>query len=239
MAYGAGVRALQGGVGVVEPGEVVALIGANGAGRDLLKTIAGLVEPQAGEVTFDGQAISPVDAADRVKLGVALVPEGQAPVRARLSVAENLTLGSYREPRGPATDARCSTAFTALFPVLGERARATGGDAERQSQPRCWPSARALMSRPRFLYAGTRPSLGIMPRLVVDQVMAVAAAAPREREGITEPAPVRAERARRPSIWPTAATCWQRLGGPRGEKRGAARERHGAEGLSRAVRRGI
>ena len=94
VAYG-GVRALQGVSLRVEPGEVVALIGANGAGKTtLLKAIAGLVELQTGEMTFHGQSLSAVDAADRVKLGVALVPEGRR-LFSRLSVAENLTLGSY------------------------------------------------------------------------------------------------------------------------------------------------
>ena len=90
VAYGAGVRALQGVSLRVQPGEVVALIGANGAGKTtLLKAIAGLVQPQAGSITFDGQSIGAVDAADRVKLGVALVPEGRR-LFSRLSVAENL-----------------------------------------------------------------------------------------------------------------------------------------------------
>ena len=155
VAYGAGVRALQGVSLRVEPGEVVALIGANGAGKTtLLKTIAGLVEPQAGEVTFDGQAISPVDAADRVKLGVALV-------------AENLTLGSYRN-REPGHRREMLDRIHALFPVLGERARQRAGTLS-GGEAQMLAIARALMSRPRFLMLD-EPSLGIMPRLV-DQVM--------------------------------------------------------------------
>src|SRR5215831_14865849 len=68
VAYGAGVRALQGVSLRVHAGEVVALIGANGAGKTtLLKAIAGLVQPQAGEVSFDGQRIGEMDAADRVR----------------------------------------------------------------------------------------------------------------------------------------------------------------------------
>ena len=167
VAYGAGVRALQGVSVHVRAGEVVALIGANGAGKTtLLKTIAGLVAPQAGEVTFDGRAVGTVDAADRVKLGVALVPEGRR-LFSRLSVAENLTLGSYGR-RDPTQRREMLERVHALFPVLRERAgqRAgtlSGGEAQMLA------IARALMSRPRFLMLD-EPSLGIMPRLV-DQVM--------------------------------------------------------------------
>jgi branched-chain amino acid transport system ATP-binding protein len=167
VAYGAGVRALQGVSLRVQPGEVVALIGANGAGKTtLLKTIAGLVKPQAGEVTFDGKAISPVDAADRVKLGVALVPEGRR-LFSRLSVAENLTLGSYRN-REPGHRREMLDRIHGLFPVLGERARQRAGTLS-GGEAQMLAIARALMSRPRFLMLD-EPSLGIMPRLV-DQVM--------------------------------------------------------------------
>jgi branched-chain amino acid transport system ATP-binding protein len=167
VAYGAGVRALQGVSLRVEPGEVVALIGANGAGKTtLLKAIAGLVEPQAGEITFAGQAIGAVDASDRVKLGVALVPEGRR-LFSRLSVAENLTLGSYSNG-DPGHRREMLERIESLFPVLRERAgqRAgtlSGGEAQMLA------IARALMSRPRFLMLD-EPSLGIMPKLV-DQVM--------------------------------------------------------------------
>ena len=167
VAYGAGVRALQGVSLRVEPGEVVALIGANGAGKTtLLKAIAGLVEPQAGEVTFDGQPISAVDAADRVKLGVALVPEGRR-LFSRLSVAENLTLGSYSNG-DPAHRREMLERIAALFPVLRERARQRAGTLS-GGEAQMLAIARALMSRPRFLMLD-EPSLGIMPRLV-DQVM--------------------------------------------------------------------
>jgi branched-chain amino acid transport system ATP-binding protein len=167
VAYGAGVRALQGVSLHVASGEVVALIGANGAGKTtLLKAIAGLVEPQAGEVTFDGQAIGGVDAADRVKLGVALVPEGRR-LFSRLSVAENLTLGSYGNGDPAHRRAMLDRVHT-LFPVLRERARQRAGTLS-GGEAQMLAIARALMSRPRFLMLD-EPSLGIMPRLV-DQVM--------------------------------------------------------------------
>jgi branched-chain amino acid transport system ATP-binding protein len=167
VAYGAGVRALQGVSLHVKNGEVVALIGANGAGKTtLLKAIAGLVEAQGGEVTFDGRAISAVDAADRVKLGVALVPEGRR-LFSRLSVAENLTLGSYGNG-DPAHRRAMLDRVHALFPVLRERARQRAGTLS-GGEAQMLAIARALMSRPRFLMLD-EPSLGIMPRLV-DQVM--------------------------------------------------------------------
>ena len=167
VTYGAGVRALQGMSLRVEPGEVVALIGANGAGKTtLLKTIAGLVQPQQGDVVFDGRVISAVDAADRVKLGVALVPEGRR-LFSRLSVLENLTLGSYTNGASAHRRQMLDRIHT-LFPVLHERARQRAGTLS-GGEAQMLAIARALMSRPRFLMLD-EPSLGIMPRLV-DQVM--------------------------------------------------------------------
>ena len=143
VSYGAGVRALQGVSLRVQPGEVVALIGANGAGKTtLLKAIAGLVEPQAGEVTFDGQPIGLVDAADRVKRGVALVPEGRR-LFSRLSVAENLTLGSYSNG-DPAHRREMLERIHALFPVLRERAGQRAGTLSGGEQ-QMLAIARALM----------------------------------------------------------------------------------------------
>ena len=167
VAYGAGVRALQGVSLAVRPGEVVALIGANGAGKTtLLKAIAGLVQPQGGEITFDGRPLGPVDAADRVKLGVALVPEGRR-LFSRLSVAENLKLGSYGNP-DPAHRKQMLERVESLFPVLRQRAHQRAGTLS-GGEAQMLAIARALMSRPRFLMLD-EPSLGIMPRLV-DEVM--------------------------------------------------------------------
>jgi branched-chain amino acid transport system ATP-binding protein len=167
VAYGAGVLALQGVSLVVRPGEVVALIGANGAGKTtLLKTIAGLVRPQAGEVLFDGQPLGPVDASDRVKAGVALVPEGRR-LFSRLTVSENLTLGSYSNG-DPGHRREMLERIYALFPVLSQRARQRAGTLS-GGEGQTLAIARALMSRPRFLMLD-EPSLGIMPRLV-DAIM--------------------------------------------------------------------
>ena len=180
VAYGAGVRALQGVSLRVQSGEVVALIGANGAGKTtLLKTIAGLVQPQRGDVFFDGRVISAMDAADRVKLGVALVPEARR-LFTRLSVAENLTLGSYTNGE-PAHRREMLERIHALFPVLRERARQRAGTLS-GGEAQMLAIARALMSRPRFLMLD-EPSLGIMPRLV-DQVMD-ALRRLHERDGLT------------------------------------------------------
>ena len=167
VAYGAGVRALQGVSVRVDPGEVVALIGANGAGKTtLLKAVAGLVAAQSGDVAFAGQSIVGVDPSERVKLGVALVPEGRR-LFSRLSVAENLTLGSYSNG-DPGHRRQMLERIQTLFPVLGERARQRAGTLS-GGEAQMLAIARALMSRPRFLMLD-EPSLGIMPRLV-DTVM--------------------------------------------------------------------
>jgi branched-chain amino acid transport system ATP-binding protein len=167
VAYGAGVRALQGVSLRVRPGEVVALIGANGAGKTtLLKTVAGLVRPDAGEVSFAGRPIGAVDASDRVRLGVALVPEGRR-LFSRLSVGENLTLGTYANADPAHRREMLDRVFT-VFPVLRQRARQRAGTLS-GGEGQMLAIARALMSRPRFLMLD-EPSLGIMPRLV-DSIM--------------------------------------------------------------------
>jgi branched-chain amino acid transport system ATP-binding protein len=167
VTYGAGVRALQGVSLRVFPGEIVALVGANGAGKTtLLKTIAGLVEPNAGDVSFEGRAVSHVDAPDRVKLGIALVPEGRR-LFSRLTVAENLTLGTFTHKEPAARRELLDRVYT-LFPVLKQREAQRAGTLS-GGEGQMLAIARALMSRPRFLMLD-EPSLGIMPRLV-DAIM--------------------------------------------------------------------
>ena len=167
VAYGAGVLALRGASLRVHAGEVVALIGANGAGKTtLLKTVAGLVAPRAGDVAFDGRSVAGVDAPDRVKRGIALVPEGRR-LFSRLSVEENLTLGTYTRP-DPQHRAEMLDRVYTLFPVLRQRMRQRAGTLS-GGEGQMLAIARALMSRPRFLMLD-EPSLGIMPRMV-DAIM--------------------------------------------------------------------
>jgi branched-chain amino acid transport system ATP-binding protein len=163
VAYGVGVLALQGVSLHVRPGEIVALIGANGAGKTtLLKTIAGLVAPRHGEIRFAGRPIDDLEAPDRVRRGLVLVPEGRR-LFSRLTVAENLTLGTFTNPETGHRREMLERVYT-LFPVLRERARQRTGTLS-GGEGQMLAIARALMSRPRFLMLD-EPSLGIMPRLV-------------------------------------------------------------------------
>jgi branched-chain amino acid transport system ATP-binding protein len=163
VAYGAGVLALQGVSLQVRPGEIVALIGANGAGKTtLLKTIAGLVPARNGDIRFAGKTIADVEAPDRIKLGLALVPEGRR-LFSRLTVADNLSLGTFTNVDPTHRREMLDRIYT-LFPILRERARQRAGTLS-GGEGQMLAIARALMSRPRFLMLD-EPSLGIMPRLV-------------------------------------------------------------------------
>jgi branched-chain amino acid transport system ATP-binding protein len=180
VAYGTGVRALQGVSLRVHAGEAVALVGANGAGKTtLLKAIAGLLAPEHGEVWFDGRRIDGLEASDRVTRGIALVPEGRR-LFSRLTVAENLTLGSFTNGDPGHRRAMLDRVYQ-LFPLLRERARQRAGTLS-GGEGQMLAIARALMSRPRFLMLD-EPSLGIMPRLV-DAILAVLARLHRD-EGLT------------------------------------------------------
>ena len=126
VAYAGGVVALHGVSLEVRAGEAVALVGANGAGKTtLLKTIAGLLTPRSGEIWFEGRRIDDVEAPDRVDLGIALVPEGRR-LFSRLSVAENLRLGTFRD-RDPKRRQEMLERVFGLFPVLRQRVAQRAG----------------------------------------------------------------------------------------------------------------
>ena len=170
VRYG-NIRALQGLSLRVETGELVALIGSNGAGKSTtLRTISGLLRPTAGTITFDGADITRA-ATDRiVARGVSHCPEGRR-IFGGLTVAENLRLGAVSRTDRSAIEADRETVFE-LFPLLRERLAQVGGTLSGGEQ-QMLAIGRALMSRPRLLLLD-EPSLGLAP-LMVERIFATIA----------------------------------------------------------------
>ncbi|HEV2438783.1 MAG TPA: ABC transporter ATP-binding protein [bacterium] len=159
-AYG-GIEALHGPSFHVEEGEIVALLGANGAGKTTaLRTISGLLRPRSGEVRFAGQRIDTQPAHEIVRLGLTQVPEGRW-IFTLMTVEENLRLGAYVESGVPR--AGLDRVF-ALFPRLAERRTQLAGTLSGGEQ-QMLAMARALMTRPRMLLLD-EPSMGLAPVLV-------------------------------------------------------------------------
>jgi branched-chain amino acid transport system ATP-binding protein len=160
--YGA-IEALKGVSLTVGEGEVVTLIGSNGAGKSTtLRSIAGLTPASAGRITYDGEDITGVPADEIVTRGIALSPEGRR-CFARMSVRENLDLGAYRRRDAASVAADMERVF-ALFPRLQERAGQKAGTMSGGEQ-QMLAIGRALMASPRLLLLD-EPSLGIAPVLV-------------------------------------------------------------------------
>lgn len=160
--YGS-ITALRGVSIKVSEGEMVALVGVNGAGKTTtLATIAGILRPTQGRVTFQNEAIGGASPEDILRKGIALVPEGRR-IFPSLTVGENLRLGAaIRHDRdGIAGDIEqmCSR-----FPILGQRFKQPGGTLSGGEQQQL-AIARALMSRPKLLMLD-EPSLGLAPILV-------------------------------------------------------------------------
>ncbi len=156
-------QALYGIDTTLEKGETIAIIGANGAGKStFLKAIAGLIHGAADSVLLDGSPIGARPAADIVKLGIALVPEGRR-LFPSLNVEENLLIGGYgRKAPGPWTlDRVC-----ALFPILKDR-RASTTPTLSGGQQQMAAIGRALMSNPRILLCD-EISLGLAPIIIAD-----------------------------------------------------------------------
>jgi branched-chain amino acid transport system ATP-binding protein len=147
----------------VQQGEVVALIGANGAGKSTtLKTISGLLRPATGDILFEGKPLHTIKPYNLIELGIAHVPEGRR-LFSEMTVEENLDMGSLR---GDAKDKRAETKETVfeLFPRLKERRNQHAGTLSGGEQQMV-AVGRGLMSRPRMLMFD-EPSLGLAPILV-------------------------------------------------------------------------
>ena len=163
------IRALSGISLEVPEGRIVALIGANGAGKSTtLRAISGLVRPTSGEVTFAGRPLAGLASHEIVALGVAQAPEGRG-IFLNLTVRENLDLGAYLRRDRVGIEADREKSF-ALFPILKERSHQVSGTLSGGEQ-QMLAVARALMSRPRLLLLD-EPSLGLAPQ-VVDRIFQV------------------------------------------------------------------
>ncbi|WP_199035013.1 ABC transporter ATP-binding protein [Glycomyces salinus] len=165
VSYGR-VEAVRGVSVEVDEGGLIALVGANGAGKSsVLAAVSGLVRPKAGKVLFDGRDVTRWPAHRRVGAGLVLVPEGRQ-ILGTLTVAENLRLGAHRRRRqaAPIED------MFELFPVLAER-RNLPASALSGGEQQMLAIARAMIARPRVMLLD-EPSMGLAPKMV-DEVFTV------------------------------------------------------------------
>lgn len=161
--YYGNIHALKGVSLTVEEGEIVTLIGANGAGKSTtLFTISGLLKPRQGTVHLGGEDLSVYPAHEIVAKGVCQVPEGRR-IFTRLTVQENLEMGAFTRADRAGIKEDLDRTF-ALFPRLKERRTQVGGTLSGGEQ-QMLATARALMSRPRLLLLD-EPSMGLAPMLV-------------------------------------------------------------------------
>ena len=161
--YYGNIHALKGISIQVEQGEIVTLIGANGAGKSTtLNTISGLLRPRQGSVRLAGQDLSAVAPHDIVAKGVVQVPEGRR-VFSRLTVTENLEMGAYTHADREGNQEAIERVF-ALFPRLKERQHQVAGTLSGGEQ-QMLAIGRALMARPKVLLLD-EPSMGLAPVLV-------------------------------------------------------------------------
>ena len=161
--YYGNIHALKGISITVDKGEIVTLIGANGAGKTtILRTITGLLKPRAGTVKLNGEDIARQKANDIVYKGIAMVPEGRG-IFARLTVTENLDMGAYSRNSKTEYDTDIQRIFS-LFPRLKERRNQIAGTLSGGEQ-QMLATGRALMAHPTLLLMD-EPSMGLAPVLV-------------------------------------------------------------------------
>lgn len=162
-AYYGNIQALNGISLTVEEGEIVTLIGANGAGKtSTLRTISGLLPPRKGKITLEGEDLSRYKAHEIVYKKVAMVPEGRG-IFARLTVAENLDMGAFsRDDKNGIEEDR--ELVYELFPRMKERITQVAGTLSGGEQ-QMLATGRALMAHPRLLLMD-EPSMGLAPVLV-------------------------------------------------------------------------
>ena len=154
----------------VAEGELVAIVGANGAGKSTtMRSIAGLMHPKRGSVRFDGAGITKSSAHQTLLRGISYVPEGRR-LFSKLTVRENLELGAFTEKRREVIDERLDDVYR-LFPILKDRSTQTAETLSGGEQQMC-AIARGLMSGPRLLMLDEL-SLGLMPALVEKTLDAV------------------------------------------------------------------
>ena len=162
VAYGA-IKALKGITISVDQGEIVTLIGANGAGKSTtLRTISGLLAPREGHITFNGEEISGAKPHHIVQKGISQAPEGRG-IFSNLSVEDNLEMGAFvrRDRDGVQQD---KEKVFGLFPILKERRKQAGGTLSGGEQ-QMLTIGRALMARPKLLLLD-EPSLGLAPQII-------------------------------------------------------------------------
>lgn len=161
--YYGNIQALKGASLEILPGEIVALIGANGAGKStILMSISGIVPPRAGEIYFQNKVINGVSPNRIVAMGISQVPEGRR-IFPYLTVSENIDMGAFLRSDSAAIKADKEYVYS-LFPILSERRRQAGGTLSGGEQ-QMLAISRALMARPRLLLLD-EPSLGLAPLMV-------------------------------------------------------------------------
>lgn len=178
-SYGS-IKALHGVSLEVFPGEVVCLIGSNGAGKTTtLMSIMGVVRPNGGEITFDGQKLNGLPTPRIVSRGISCVPEGRR-IFPKLTVEENLQMGAFTQRKNKGVMAEKMDWVYQLFPILKERRLQAGGTLS-GGQQQMLAVGRGLMANPRILLLD-EPSLGLAP-LLVEQVLGAVLAI--KKQGVT------------------------------------------------------